>query len=260
MVDIIGSCVIGSQNLCINNFSSLPCGHTFHYKCVMRWLLYSEQCPTCRAHTSARNIVKRLYFANCDDKAMNGVGTSGIAAVTDYNNKSASTANMNDSACHGNAESYNNNSGYDSDSEDGVNRTDDDFTDSNSANMENNDSITESEEENEEELKYQETVSDADMVSVLDVSGSVTSSDSLETFSESFSEIDDAASVSSVDHDNMEISELLDDHGEVSNDDDNIYTSLLLIEHIGSDSSDDDDSCSSGDSDDNNDDCDLTQL
>ncbi|VBB26209.1 unnamed protein product [Acanthocheilonema viteae] len=231
-------------------------------------LQYAEQCPTCRTHTSPSNIVKRLYFANCDDKTVNDVGTSSIAAVTDHN-KSASITNENarssqapeninefDGNYHDNGKNYNNNSGYDSDYEDEANRAiDGDFTDSSDLNMtpsEDSEFATESEDKNEE-LEYQETISDSDVVSVLNAPLSITSSVSLGSFAESFGEIDDTLSVSSLEYDNMEISESLDDHDEISNDGDNIFTSGLLIEH----DSNDDDSFSSDDSDNGNSDSDL---
>lgn len=101
------------------------------------------------------------------------------------------------------------------------------------------------------------------MASAFDASVSDTSSVSLGTFSESFSE-NDAVSVASLNHDNMETSDSFDDHEEVGNGDNNTYTSLLLIEHVDDDdndySSDDENSSDSDDSDDSNSDCDLHEY
>uniref|UniRef100_A0A0R3RGU0 RING-type domain-containing protein n=1 Tax=Elaeophora elaphi TaxID=1147741 RepID=A0A0R3RGU0_9BILA len=290
MVDVIGGCVICAQNLCINNFSSLPCGHTFHYKCVERWLHLAsrlqriQRCPTCRAYASPMNIVKRLYFANCNDQAVNGVGTSAAAYTTNGNAPSSQMLeNMDefDGSYHDSDESYNNNSGYNSDSEEGANQTGSDSTasDTDATLSGDSDFIMGSEEESEEELEYQITVNDAehniveivslvycyriishehalisileeissDMVNVLDASFNVTSSDSLGTFSVSISEIDDTMSVSSLGYDNMETSESLDSLEEVGADNDDVRTAVIIERE------DDDDSSSSDDSDDSND-------
>uniref|UniRef100_A0A915PJZ9 Uncharacterized protein n=1 Tax=Setaria digitata TaxID=48799 RepID=A0A915PJZ9_9BILA len=58
---IIGGCVICTQNL-----------------------YHSKQCPACRAHTSPKHIVKRLYFADCFDEAIVNA-TENATAVTDAN-------------------------------------------------------------------------------------------------------------------------------------------------------------------------------
>lgn len=98
-----------------------------------------------------------------------------------------------------------------------------------------------------------------DVASILDTSISVTSSDSIGTFSELLSEINDAISVSSLDNDNMETSESLIDQDEVSSDNDNICTSTLLIEHINDDenSSDNDNSSTNDGNNDLNDEFDF---
>uniref|UniRef100_A0A8R1TZB7 RING-type domain-containing protein n=1 Tax=Onchocerca volvulus TaxID=6282 RepID=A0A8R1TZB7_ONCVO len=222
MEDSIGGCVICAQNLCIDNFSSLPCGHTFHYKCILRWLCCSEQCPTCRAHTSPANIVKRLYFAKCGDKAMDDVENSADTTVANHNNEFVPTENVllpqtsEDfyGNYHGNDESYDSADDYDNDSEDGdehewtmgiIGADSDSANDNNSSVIasEDSESAAESEadnQENEEEPEYHGIISDTDMASVFDVSLSDTSSASLRSISESCSEID-AASISSLNHD-----------------------------------------------------------
>ncbi|EFO21272.2 hypothetical protein LOAG_07212 [Loa loa] len=269
----IGSCVICAQNLCINNFSSLPCGHTFHYKCVLRWLLHSEQCPTCRARTLPKHIVKRLYFANCNDKTMNDAGSSATATTADHNNKSASTTNTSgkidevNAGFHNNDEEYDNedySDDYSSDPEDGIHGLIDDSTDSDDSSeitVEDGESETETEGYGESE-EFHET-SDADMASVLDASISDTSSVSLGTFSEAFSE-DDAVNISSVNYDNMETINSFDNHEEVGNNDNNTHTSVLLTEHVSGDDngdiSDDEHSSGSDDSNDSNDDFDSHEF
>ncbi|KAM3723198.1 E3 ubiquitin-protein ligase [Dirofilaria immitis] len=291
MEDIIGSCVICAQNLCVDNFSSLPCGHTFHYKCILRWLCCSEQCPTCRACTSPRNIVKRLYFARCSDRAMNGIESSTVSAK--HNNKFAPSMNENALSTgtpenfngnrHGNDESCNTIIDYESDSEGSGEQEwamsvigDGDSTNGNNTSviaLERSESIVRSEAEGEEELEYHETISNADMAT-FDASFSDTSSLSLGTLSELFSEID-AVSISSMNHNNMETSNSSDDHEEFNDDSGNTYTSLLLIEHGSNDDhdnssndnnssdseeSDDNDSSDSDKSDDSSDDCGLSEY
>uniref|UniRef100_A0AAF5PNF7 RING-type domain-containing protein n=1 Tax=Wuchereria bancrofti TaxID=6293 RepID=A0AAF5PNF7_WUCBA len=220
----VGSCVICTQNLCISNFSSLPCGHTFHYNCIRRWLVQSQQCPTCRAESTPMNIVKRLYFANCIDKALNDSKTSG----TDSDTKSKKMDKCDVGHRNGgNDENCNNNS----DSED--EEVDSDFTGS-----DDDSSMSSSE---SEDLDYHDS-SDADMTSLLEASVSDTSSVSLGTFSDAVSETD------AVNHDNMETSNSFNDHEEVGNDHNN-YTSILRIERVSDDGDDGDDDDTSDDED-----------
>lgn len=30
------------------NNKRLTCGHAYHFKCIMRWFITSDECPTCR--------------------------------------------------------------------------------------------------------------------------------------------------------------------------------------------------------------------
>ncbi|OZC09553.1 zinc finger, C3HC4 type [Onchocerca flexuosa] len=280
MEDSIGGCVICAQNLCIDNFSSLPCGHTFHYKCILRWLctyqvmhsaectkqfdirmlmihICSEQCPTCRAHTSPANIVKRLYFAKCGDKAMNDVENSTDATVADHNNEFFPTVNENVLLSRtsedfygnydGSDENYNNTDDYDNDSEDdgehewtmGIIGADGDSGNSDNSSViasEGSESAAESEadnQESEEEPEYHGIISDTgckNMASAFDASLSDTSSASLRSLSELCSEID-AASISSLNHDSMETYDSFDDCEELDGDGDT-YSNLGNVKII----------------------------
>ncbi|MCP9258124.1 BMA-PTR-11, isoform a [Dirofilaria immitis] len=241
------------------------------------WEKCSEQCPTCRACTSPRNIVKRLYFARCSDRAMNGIESSTENALS-----TGTPENFNGNR-HGNDESCNTIIDYESDSEGSGEQEwamsvigDGDSTNGNNTSviaLERSESIVRSEAEGEEELEYHETISNADMAT-FDASFSDTSSLSLGTLSELFSEID-AVSISSMNHNNMETSNSSDDHEEFNDDSGNTYTSLLLIEHGSNDDhdnssndnnssdseeSDDNDSSDSDKSDDSSDDCGLSEY
>ena len=51
---IYENCVICLDNLIEENkdnknVSSLPCGHQFHTKCIIQWMLKSKKCPLCRS-------------------------------------------------------------------------------------------------------------------------------------------------------------------------------------------------------------------
>ncbi|VDO38203.1 unnamed protein product [Onchocerca flexuosa] len=161
----------------------------------------SEQCPTCRAHTSPANIVKRLYFAKCGDKAMNDVENSTDATVADHNNEFFPTENVLLSRTSedfygnydGSDENYNNTDDYDNDSEDdgehewtmGIIGADGDSGNSDNSSViasEGSESAAESEadnQESEEEPEYHGIISDTDMASAFDASLSDTSSASL---------------------------------------------------------------------------------
>ncbi|KAK6102209.1 Ring finger domain family protein [Brugia pahangi] len=235
----VGSCVICTQNLCISNVSSLPCGHTFHYNCIRRWLVQSQQCPTCRAASTPMNIVKRLYFANCTDKAVNDSKTS----VTDSDTKSKKMDKCDvGHRSAGNDENCNNNSGDSEDEE-----VDSDFTGSDedssmsSSESEDLDYHDSSDAGTENDLNNVSKVS-LDMTSLLEASASDTSSVSLGTFSDAVSETD------AVNHDNMETPNSFNDHEEVGNDYNN-YTSVLRIERISDDGDDGDDDDTSDDED-----------
>ena len=38
------------------NIAAVPCGHTFHEVCVMRWLKTSNSCPQCRTFINKRQV------------------------------------------------------------------------------------------------------------------------------------------------------------------------------------------------------------
>ncbi|KAK7605402.1 hypothetical protein V9T40_007260 [Parthenolecanium corni] len=43
------------------NIHSTPCGHLFHYVCLIEWLQRSKSCPQCQAEVSETQTIK-LYF------------------------------------------------------------------------------------------------------------------------------------------------------------------------------------------------------
>ncbi|XP_057305164.1 E3 ubiquitin-protein ligase TRAIP-like [Hydractinia symbiolongicarpus] len=42
------TCTICSDYLTASNVTACPCGHTFHYECIMTWKEHSATCPQCR--------------------------------------------------------------------------------------------------------------------------------------------------------------------------------------------------------------------
>ncbi|XP_018047569.1 PREDICTED: E3 ubiquitin-protein ligase TRAIP-like [Atta colombica] len=55
-------CVICSELLVpSDDIFHTPCGHIFHYACLLQWLERSKTCPQCRVITTTRTI-HRLYF------------------------------------------------------------------------------------------------------------------------------------------------------------------------------------------------------
>ncbi|KYN34496.1 TRAF-interacting protein [Trachymyrmex septentrionalis] len=55
-------CVICSELLVpSDDIFHTPCGHIFHYACLLQWLERSKTCPQCRVITTTRTI-HRIYF------------------------------------------------------------------------------------------------------------------------------------------------------------------------------------------------------
>ncbi|VDL83124.1 unnamed protein product, partial [Nippostrongylus brasiliensis] len=67
MSQVRGRCVICTSMFSSNNISALPCGHTFHFACISKWVERSKTCPICRVRTEGRSIVKHLFFDSADD-------------------------------------------------------------------------------------------------------------------------------------------------------------------------------------------------
>ncbi|BFZ23244.1 hypothetical protein BsWGS_26283 [Bradybaena similaris] len=44
------------------NIAAVPCGHTFHEECLMRWMESSSTCPSCRSSVKRNQIIRRLFF------------------------------------------------------------------------------------------------------------------------------------------------------------------------------------------------------
>ncbi|CRK96435.1 CLUMA_CG009851, isoform A [Clunio marinus] len=58
------NCVICSDLfVSSDNIFTTPCGHIFHYTCLIQWLERSKSCPQCRNKCNERNIF-RIYFNN----------------------------------------------------------------------------------------------------------------------------------------------------------------------------------------------------
>lgn len=48
-----GTYNLAECSICLDNYiklapSHLDCGHTFHYKCILPWMIQTNQCPFCR--------------------------------------------------------------------------------------------------------------------------------------------------------------------------------------------------------------------
>lgn len=70
------NCIICSDLFTpIAEIFTTPCGHLFHYHCLIQWLERSHTCPQCRKKSTEKNI-HRIYFnlANTDS-IMDDVGT-----------------------------------------------------------------------------------------------------------------------------------------------------------------------------------------
>ncbi|XP_041377219.1 E3 ubiquitin-protein ligase TRAIP-like [Gigantopelta aegis] len=58
------------------NIAAVPCGHTFHEVCVMRWLRTSNSCPQCRTFINQSQVIKKLYFDAGDEPVTDGNDTA----------------------------------------------------------------------------------------------------------------------------------------------------------------------------------------
>lgn len=58
----LGSCAICCCSFRPDKISALPCGHTFHYDCVLQWVKTSKTCPSCRVRCLERSVIKTLFF------------------------------------------------------------------------------------------------------------------------------------------------------------------------------------------------------
>lgn len=47
-IDMSNTCTICLNDVGTTNVTTLPCGHTFHYNCIMRWNQEHNSCPYCR--------------------------------------------------------------------------------------------------------------------------------------------------------------------------------------------------------------------
>ncbi|XP_013379845.1 E3 ubiquitin-protein ligase TRAIP [Lingula anatina] len=51
--------------------SAVPCGHTFHDHCLMRWMEQSNTCPQCRLNVNRRSVIHKLFFDLAEDEGDN---------------------------------------------------------------------------------------------------------------------------------------------------------------------------------------------
>ncbi|XP_067659034.1 E3 ubiquitin-protein ligase TRAIP-like [Haliotis asinina] len=49
------------------NIAAVPCGHTFHEECVMKWVESSNSCPQCRKYVNKKQVIRKLYFDAGDE-------------------------------------------------------------------------------------------------------------------------------------------------------------------------------------------------
>jgi len=61
------ACTICSDYLTLSNCTACPCGHTFHYECIMRWKERSPTCPQCRV--KFKEPIKLFFDLNSSEVA-----------------------------------------------------------------------------------------------------------------------------------------------------------------------------------------------
>ncbi|GMR36654.1 hypothetical protein PMAYCL1PPCAC_06849 [Pristionchus mayeri] len=77
MASSLGSCIICYSGFRLKKIAALPCGHTFHYDCVLQWVQTSKTCPSCRKRCVESTIIKTLFFNTDHDS------TVAVAAAED---------------------------------------------------------------------------------------------------------------------------------------------------------------------------------
>ncbi|KAF7633853.1 RING-type domain-containing protein [Meloidogyne graminicola] len=66
-----GRCIICTLSFELDDISTLRCGHTYHYECILTWINTSKSCPKCRTKNLVKDIT-RLYVDEPDkDKTLN---------------------------------------------------------------------------------------------------------------------------------------------------------------------------------------------
>lgn len=61
-------------SVCLENVPStnsaqtkrLTCGHSFHFRCIIKWYEFSEECPVCRKKQSRDDLI--LFKNNVENK------------------------------------------------------------------------------------------------------------------------------------------------------------------------------------------------
>ena len=52
------ACPICFDPITLNDKKILPCGHTFHTQCLLRWFVTGDSCPVCRESASGNEWVQ----------------------------------------------------------------------------------------------------------------------------------------------------------------------------------------------------------
>ena len=69
---------VPSTNSC--KHKRLSCGHAFHFNCVIKWFVVSDECPTCRKPQSADPLI---VFKNTIENNMRKKYKDAIRSLTD---------------------------------------------------------------------------------------------------------------------------------------------------------------------------------
>uniref|UniRef100_A0A914PTB9 RING-type domain-containing protein n=1 Tax=Panagrolaimus davidi TaxID=227884 RepID=A0A914PTB9_9BILA len=69
---MFGECTICLSDLTPSNTYALTkCGHTFHGKCIRKWLKSALSCPTCRTKAYTFNLIKLFFNGKSNDSITN---------------------------------------------------------------------------------------------------------------------------------------------------------------------------------------------
>ncbi|KAM3718645.1 E3 ubiquitin-protein ligase [Dirofilaria immitis] len=64
-------CLICLDVLSLNESSAVRCGHIFHLHCILQWLEKCKTCPVCRKKTTAKDLIRQLFFQMEENKSFN---------------------------------------------------------------------------------------------------------------------------------------------------------------------------------------------
>uniref|UniRef100_A0A914PPP1 RING-type domain-containing protein n=1 Tax=Panagrolaimus davidi TaxID=227884 RepID=A0A914PPP1_9BILA len=69
---IFGDCTICLSDLTPSNtYAITKCGHTFHGKCIQKWLKSALSCPTCRTKAKKSKLIKLFFNGKSNDSITN---------------------------------------------------------------------------------------------------------------------------------------------------------------------------------------------